>query len=66
MIKMLETERVYRCSKCDRQFPVQADVEQYFAIPRPTHCASEACDSSKFAMVHQDVGTCTSIIRWYL
>lgn len=27
---------------------LQADVEQYFSLPKPTHCTNEACNSTTF------------------
>ena len=34
-VKLLETEREYICSRCKQSFSVEADFEQYYAIPKP-------------------------------
>ena len=34
-VKLLETEREYVCSRCKQSFTMEADFEQYYAIPKP-------------------------------
>ena len=34
-VKLLETEREYICSRCKQSFTMEADFEQYYAIPKP-------------------------------
>eukprot|EP00794_Sanderia_malayensis_P020029 gene20029-21992_t len=47
--KLLEFEKEYMCNKCKHVFTVQADLEQYYAFPKPTACPSpEPCNSVKF------------------
>lgn len=49
LVKVLEFERDYMCSKCKHVFMVKADFEQYFIFCPPKSCPSlESCDSSKF------------------
>jgi hypothetical protein len=59
-VKMLESERLFQCGKCKHQFALRADVEQYFAIPKPGHCPSDTeprCPSTQFAPILVDIGT---------
>lgn len=49
LVKILEFERDYICTKCKHMFVVKADFEQYYTFSRPSSCPSlESCDSSKF------------------
>ncbi|XP_077018881.1 DNA helicase MCM9 isoform X2 [Tamandua tetradactyla] len=49
LVKVLEFERDYMCSKCKHVFVIKADFEQYYTFRRPASCPSlESCDSSKF------------------
>ncbi|XP_057594418.1 DNA helicase MCM9 isoform X2 [Hippopotamus amphibius kiboko] len=49
LVKILEFERDYMCSKCKHVFVVKADFEQYYTFCRPSSCPSlESCNSSKF------------------
>ncbi|XP_060094620.1 DNA helicase MCM9 [Heteronotia binoei] len=49
LVKVLEFERDYMCSKCKHVFVVKADFEQYYTFCRPSTCPSEeGCNSSKF------------------
>lgn len=49
LVKILEFERDYMCTKCKCVFVVKADFEQYYTFSRPSSCPSlESCDSSKF------------------
>ena len=36
IVKMLECEREFMCSRCKCSFTMEADFEQYYAIPKPT------------------------------
>jgi len=57
-VKMLESERMYQCSKCKHQFSVRADVEQFYAIPKPARCPSEMdppCPSTNFTALNVDI-----------
>ncbi len=48
---MLEFERQFMCLKCRAIFVVQADFEQFYAIPAPSTCPGaprEDCDGTKF------------------
>ena len=57
-VKMLESERMYRCSKCKHQFSVRADVEQFYTIPKPARCPSEMdppCPSTNFTALNVDI-----------
>ncbi|OMJ20456.1 putative DNA helicase MCM9 [Smittium culicis] len=48
--KMMETKRIYRCSKCNKDIEVEAEIEQYNYIPKPIRCtaSSENCDGKGF------------------
>ena len=39
-VKLLETEREYICSRCKQSFTMDADFEQYYAIPKPARLGS--------------------------
>ncbi|PIA13102.1 MCM-domain-containing protein [Coemansia reversa NRRL 1564] len=51
LVKMMETHRVYSCTKCRGTFCVDAEIEQYNYIPKPTRClapGTEHCNSTSF------------------
>lgn len=57
MVKMLETTKYYFCAKCQQNFPVQCDVEQYNMIPKPFEClATEGCQGAKFTDIPKEAG----------
>ena len=35
IVKMRESSREFKCDKCHHVFTVEADVQQYYTIPRP-------------------------------
>lgn len=48
-IKMLEYEREFVCTRCKHKFIVQADMEQYNVIVKPSICPSNKdCTSTSF------------------
>ncbi|KAJ1719235.1 DNA helicase mcm9, partial [Coemansia biformis] len=52
LVKMMETRRTYVCTRCRGEFSVDAELEQYSYIPRPTRCLApgdEYCASTTFA-----------------
>ena len=36
VMRMMETEREFVCTKCRQTFSVSADFEQFYTIPKPT------------------------------
>ncbi|KAJ2310676.1 DNA helicase mcm9 [Coemansia sp. RSA 2705] len=51
LVKMMETHRVFACTKCRGTFSVQAEIEQYNYIPKPTRClvpGPDFCSSTTF------------------
>ncbi|KAJ2298010.1 DNA helicase mcm9, partial [Coemansia sp. RSA 353] len=51
LVKMMETHRVYSCTKCRGVFSVNAEVEQYNYIPKPVRClvpGPDFCNSTAF------------------
>jgi DNA replicative helicase MCM subunit Mcm2 (Cdc46/Mcm family) len=52
MVKMLDTQKLYTCQKCNRGFVVKYDIEQFNMIPKPQICLAATeetpCNSSKF------------------
>ncbi|KAJ2806273.1 DNA helicase mcm9, partial [Coemansia guatemalensis] len=44
LVKMMETHRVYSCTKCRGTFCVDAEIEQYNYIPKPTRCLAPGAD----------------------
>ncbi|NXP49901.1 MCM9 helicase, partial [Heliornis fulica] len=54
LVKVLEFERNYICSKCKHVFVVKADFEQYYAFCRPSACLNEeGCNSTKFTCLSE-------------
>jgi DNA helicase MCM9 len=54
MLKTLEYERAFECTKCRYVFTVQADVEQYHMFPEPATCPAmndPPCKGRKFRYV---------------
>ncbi|KAL3687364.1 hypothetical protein R1sor_013673 [Riccia sorocarpa] len=52
-VKMLEGERVYRCTKCKHGFQVFSDLEMGNSFPLPSVCPSqraEECGGQKFVL----------------
>ncbi|KAI8326304.1 mcm domain-containing protein [Martensiomyces pterosporus] len=60
LVKMMETHRAYVCGKCRASFMVEAEIEQYSYIPKPTRCLApntEAhCNSTTFYPATSDTG----------
>ncbi|KAK3103220.1 hypothetical protein FSP39_017519 [Pinctada imbricata] len=48
VVRMLEYEREYICTKCRNVFSVQADFEQYYSVCKPSKCSNETCNSTSF------------------
>lgn len=48
-VKILQFERDFICGKCHKVFPTQANFEQRYTIPKPTHCPAESCNSLKIS-----------------
>ncbi|KAJ1913754.1 DNA helicase mcm9 [Mycoemilia scoparia] len=55
-VKMVEKRRKFRCTKCNTEFYVQAEVEQYNLVPKPTKCVDgkDPCNSTSFAAIPSD------------
>ncbi|KAJ2652368.1 DNA helicase mcm9 [Coemansia sp. RSA 1250] len=52
LVKMMETHRMYACTKCRGTFSVGAEIEQYNYIPKPVRCLApgpDFCNSTAFA-----------------
>jgi len=48
VLKVLEYEREFICSKCKKIFDVQADFNQFYTITKPSKCVTEGCKSTLF------------------
>lgn len=48
VMKMLEHERDFLCTKCRNVCSVQADLEQFFNLAKPSKCSNETCNSTNF------------------
>eukprot|EP00002_Diphylleia_rotans_P003105 TRINITY_DN1208_c0_g1_i5.p1 TRINITY_DN1208_c0_g1~~TRINITY_DN1208_c0_g1_i5.p1 ORF type:complete len:690 (+),score=132.60 TRINITY_DN1208_c0_g1_i5:677-2746(+) len=51
---MLEASRQFECVKCGSSFRLYADIEQYYAIPKPKACPSKGskpCKGTNFRLV---------------
>ncbi|KAJ1663151.1 DNA helicase mcm9 [Coemansia sp. RSA 1646] len=60
LFKMMETRRRYRCTRCRGSFDVQAELEQYNYLARPTRCMAaglEPCQSTTFDQLSEDDST---------
>ncbi|XP_022099794.1 DNA helicase MCM9-like [Acanthaster planci] len=62
MVKMLEFEKDFMCSKCRHPFTVQASFEKYYSECKPDACPNpEGCGSNKFTCLSSNsVGSPTS------
>ncbi|XP_069133672.1 LOW QUALITY PROTEIN: DNA helicase MCM9-like [Argopecten irradians] len=56
VMKMLEFEKDYMCTKCRSVISVQADFEQFYAVSKPSKCTNEVCNSNNFSPLN-DAGT---------
>ncbi|OWF35387.1 DNA helicase MCM9-like isoform X2 [Mizuhopecten yessoensis] len=56
VMKMLEFEKEYICTKCRSVISVQADFEQFNAVSKPSKCTNEICNSITFSPL-SDAGT---------
>ena len=52
-VKLLETEREYVCSRCKQSFTMEADFEQYYAIPKPVRLGTS------YMYIHVVINACT-------
>ncbi|XP_055900609.1 DNA helicase MCM9-like isoform X2 [Biomphalaria glabrata] len=48
LIRVLEHERDFLCSKCRAVNVAKADFEQYYSLCKPNVCTNEACGSNSF------------------
>ncbi|XP_029452280.1 DNA helicase MCM9 isoform X2 [Rhinatrema bivittatum] len=65
LVKVLEFERDYMCSKCKHVLTVKADFEQYYAFSCPTSCPNEqGCNSTRFTCL-SDSSSAPSSCRDY-
>lgn len=54
--KLLEHQKEYTCSKCNFEFLVLADYDQYYSLKFPTSCPNpKPCKSSKFQPMNKGV-----------
>ncbi|XP_063400645.1 DNA helicase MCM9-like [Mytilus trossulus] len=56
VMKMLEYEKEYICAKCRSIFTVEADIEQFYSVGKPSKCTNEACNSTNFTLVNDTGG----------
>ncbi|CAC5391947.1 MCM9 [Mytilus coruscus] len=56
IMKMLEYEKEYICAKCRSIFTVEADIEQFYTVGKPSKCSNEACNSTNFTLVNDTGG----------
>ncbi|XP_023231500.1 DNA helicase MCM9-like [Centruroides sculpturatus] len=55
-VKMLEYQKEYMCNKCKYSFTIDADIKQYYSMPKPTKCPNpEDCSSVKFTSIENDM-----------
>ncbi|KAM5163357.1 DNA helicase MCM9 [Mantella aurantiaca] len=54
LVKVLEYEQDFMCSKCKHVLTVKADFEQYYSFTPPTACTNEeGCNSTKFTCLSE-------------
>lgn len=54
--KILEYQKEYACSKCNFEFLVSADYDQYYSLKLPTSCPSpKRCKNTKFQPVNKGI-----------
>ncbi|XP_072020036.1 uncharacterized protein [Amphiura filiformis] len=54
MVKLLEFEKDFMCSRCRHVFSAQADFEKYYSECRPDKCPNpEGCGSTKFSCLSE-------------
>ncbi|XP_061174591.1 DNA helicase MCM9-like [Saccostrea echinata] len=56
VMKMLEYERDFLCTKCRNVCTVQADLEQFFNLAKPSKCSNETCNSFNFTSLSDTGG----------
>ncbi|XP_041367833.1 DNA helicase MCM9-like isoform X2 [Gigantopelta aegis] len=52
VVRLLEYEKEYVCTKCRNVFAIQSDFEQYYNVCKPMKCPNEACSSTSFTMLN--------------
>ncbi|KNC49580.1 DNA replication licensing factor MCM9 [Thecamonas trahens ATCC 50062] len=57
MLKSLEAEREYECSKCKTIVTAAADLERYNVINKPSRCTNTDCASTSFTLF-SELGLC--------
>ncbi|UYV72591.1 MCM9 [Cordylochernes scorpioides] len=61
-VKLLEKSKEYTCSQCRLGFTVQADLQQYWAVPRPSHCPNGCGQGAKLACrTEMDPSRCSDV-----
>ncbi|CAA0807349.1 Probable DNA helicase MCM9 [Striga hermonthica] len=53
-VKMIEGEKLYECRVCKHRIKVYPEVETRNAIPRPSFCPSQNCESTRFQIVEDN------------
>ncbi|XP_046559638.1 LOW QUALITY PROTEIN: DNA helicase MCM9-like [Haliotis rubra] len=48
VVRILEYEKEFICTKCRTVFSVKADFEQFYSMVKPSKCTNEACNSMNF------------------
>ncbi|XP_070200187.1 DNA helicase MCM9-like isoform X2 [Littorina saxatilis] len=48
VVRMLEFEKEYLCSKCRSVITMQAEFDQYYTVCKPTKCTNQVCNSTAF------------------
>ncbi|PVD33712.1 hypothetical protein C0Q70_04972 [Pomacea canaliculata] len=53
VVKMLEYKKDYLCTKCRNVLTVQAELEQFYTIAKPSKCSNEVCNSTSFQSLNE-------------
>ncbi|XP_067655195.1 DNA helicase MCM9-like [Haliotis asinina] len=53
VVRILEYEKEFICTKCRTVFNVKADFEQFYSMVKPSKCTNEACNSMNFTTLSE-------------
>ncbi|KAJ3109661.1 DNA helicase mcm9 [Phlyctochytrium planicorne] len=67
--KMIQTAKIFRCTKCNGRFSVAFDRSLYNAFPKPTRCKGfpdqSPCNGKKFVEINYEPGSVPTFCKDY-
>ncbi|KAK3796892.1 hypothetical protein RRG08_055726 [Elysia crispata] len=51
LVRVLEHEREYICTRCRSSIMAKADFEQFYSLTKPQTCTNEACGGNNFVLL---------------